>query len=199
LHDIFARVGGAGPGKAAVSMQINSANVIVDHTWLWRADHGAGGNDGVGWTSNTANNGLVVNGANVTIYGLFVEHFQQYQVLWNANGGRVFFYQSEIPYDPPNQAAWRASGSVNGWASYKVADSVTTHEASGLGIYAVFTNAGVSLTRAIEVPSTPNVKFHHMITVNLTSNGGISNVINDRGGATAPGILGNTPKVTDYP
>ena len=199
LHDIFARIGGAGPGKAAISMQINSANAIVDHTWLWRADHGAGGNDGVGWTENTANNGLVVNGADVTIYGLFVEHFQQYQVLWNANGGRVLFYQSEIPYDPPNQAAWRASAGVAGWASYKVSDSVTSHEAFGLGIYAVFTNPGVTLTRAIEVPSTPGVKFHHMITVNLTANGGISNVINDRGGATAPGIVGNTPKVTDYP
>jgi hypothetical protein len=199
LHDVFARIGGAGPGKAAVSLQINSANVIVDHTWLWRADHGKGGDDGVGWDNNTAQNGLVVNGANVTIYGLFVEHFQQYQVLWNANGGRVYFYQSEIPYDPPSQAVWRSASNVNGWASYKIADSVTDHEAFGLGIYAVFSNAGVTLTRAIEVPNTPNVKLHHMITVNISNNGGISNVINDRGGATAPGIVTNTPKVTDYP
>jgi hypothetical protein len=196
LHDVFARIGGAGTGKAVVAMQINSANTIVDHTWLWRADHG---DAGVGWATNTAQNGLVVNGANVTIYGLFVEHFQQYQVLWNANGGRVFFYQSEIPYDPPSQGVWRSSANVNGWASYKVADSVTTHEAFGLGIYAVFINAGVNLTRAIEVPNTPNVKFHHMITVNISNNGGISNVINNTGGATAPGVVQNTPKVTDFP
>ncbi|HEU4733497.1 MAG TPA: sialidase, partial [Kofleriaceae bacterium] len=195
LHDVFARVGGAGPGKATVSMEINSANVIVDHTWLWRADHGSG----VGWDTNTARNGLVVNGANVTIYGLFVEHFQQYQVLWNANGGRVFFYQSEIPYDPPNQDAWRSAAGVNGWASYKVADSVTTHEAWGLGVYSVFTNPGVFLSRAVEVPGTPNVRFHHLTTVNLTANGGITHVINDRGDATAPGIAVNTPRVTDYP
>lgn len=195
LHDVFARVGGAGAGKATVSLQINSANVIVDHTWLWRADHGTG----VGWTTNTAQNGLVVNGANVTIYGLFVEHFQQYQVLWNGNGGRVFFYQSEIPYDPPNQAAFQSASNVNGWASYKVADSVTSHEAWGLGIYSVFTNPGIFVTRAVEAPKTTNVKFHHLVTVNLTANGGISNVINDQGGATAPGIAINTPKVTDYP
>jgi hypothetical protein len=195
LHDVFARVGGAGAGKATVSLQINSANVIVDHTWLWRADHGSG----VGWTVNTAQNGLVVNGANVTIYGLFVEHFQQFQVLWNGNGGRVVFYQSEIPYDPPDQASWRSTSSTNGWASYKVADSVTSHEAWGLGIYSVFTNANIFLTRAVEVPHTTNVKFHHLTTVNLTSNGGISNVINDQGGATAPGIAINTPRVTDYP
>jgi hypothetical protein len=195
LHDVFARVGGAGPGKATVSVQINSSNVIVDHTWLWRADHGSG----VGWTVNTAANGLVVNGANVTIYGLFVEHFQQFQVLWNGNGGRVVFYQSEIPYDPPDQASWRSASAVNGWASYKVADSVTSHEAWGLGIYSVFTNPNVFLTRAVEVPRTANVKFHHLTTVNLTNNGGISNVIDDQGGATLPGIVTNTPKVTDFP
>jgi hypothetical protein len=195
LFDIFARVGGAGAGKATVSLQINSSNVIVDHTWLWRADHGSG----VGWTVNTAANGLVVNGANVTIYGLFVEHFQQFQVLWNGNGGRVVFYQSEIPYDPPDQNSWRSASGVNGWASYKVADSVTSHEAWGLGIYSVFTNAGIFLTRAVEVPRTTNVKFHHLTTVNLTNNGGISNVIDDQGGATQPGIVTNTPRVTDFP
>ena len=60
--------------RPPVSVQINSNNVIGDDLWLWRADHG----NGVGWTSNTAQNGLVVNGDNVTMYGLFVEHYQQY-------------------------------------------------------------------------------------------------------------------------
>ncbi|HMG53579.1 MAG TPA: sialidase [Kofleriaceae bacterium] len=195
LHDVFARVGGAGPGKATVSLQINSSNVIVDHTWLWRADHGSG----VGWTVNTAANGLVVNGANVTIYGLFVEHFQQFQVLWNGNGGKVYFYQSEIPYDPPDQGSWRSAAGVNGWASYKVADSVTSHEAWGLGIYSVFTNPNVFLSRSVEIPNTANVRFHHLTTVNLTNNGGISRVINNTGDPTAPGIAVNTPRVTDFP
>ena len=36
-------------------------------------------------------------------------------------------------------------------------------------------------------------------TVNLTNNGGISNVINNTGGATQPGIAVNTPRVTDFP
>ncbi len=193
LHDVFFRVGGAGPGKATVSLRINSNDTIVDHTWIWRADHGSG----VGWDVNTAANGLVVNGNNVTIYGLFVEHYQQYQVLWNGNGGRVYFYQSELPYDPPSQAAWSAPG-VNGWASYKVASNVTSHEAWGLGVYAVFTNPGIWLTSAIEAPFNTNVRFHHMVTVNLTANGGISHVINDVGEATLPNV-GNTPKVTSYP
>jgi hypothetical protein len=39
--------------------------------WAWRADHG----NGVGWTDNLGNTGVVVNGGDVTTaYGLFVEH-----------------------------------------------------------------------------------------------------------------------------
>ncbi|HEU4321838.1 MAG TPA: coagulation factor 5/8 type domain-containing protein [Roseiflexaceae bacterium] len=194
LHDVFFRVGGAAAGKASVNLRINSHDVIVDHTWIWRADHGAG----VGWTSNTSANGLVVNGNNVTIYGLFVEHYQQFQVLWNGNGGRVYFYQSEIPYDPPNQASWNSAAGTNGWASYKVANNVTSHEAWGLGVYSVFTYPNVWLSRAIEAPNTPNVRFHNMITVALGGNGGISNVINNVGGATQVNAA-YTPKVTNYP
>jgi hypothetical protein len=194
LHDVFFRDGGAAVGRTIGNLEINSNNTIVDHTWIWRADHGSG----VGWNQNVSANGLVVNGNNVTIYGLFVEHHQQFQVLWNGNGGRTYFYQSEIPYDPPDQASYTSTPGVNGWASYKVADNVTTHEAWGLGIYSVFRHPNVLLTRAIEVPKTPDVKFHHMITVALDNLGEISNVIDDKGGATAtkPRV---TPKLAEFP
>jgi hypothetical protein len=194
LHDVFFRVGGAGVGRAKVNLRINSNDTLVDHTWIWRADHGAG----VGWELNTSENGLVVNGNQVTIYGLFVEHHQQFQVLWKGNGGRTYFYQSEIPYDPPNQASYTSAPGVNGWASYKVADGVTTHEAWGLGVYSVFIYPDVGLTRAIETPKSPEVRFHDMITVALGDHGAINHVIDDTGEATAihPRV---TPKVTDFP
>ncbi len=194
LHDVFFRVGGAGVGRAKVNLSINSNDTLVDHTWIWRADHGAG----VGWNLNTSANGLVVNGNDVTIYGLFVEHHQQFQVLWKGNGGRTYFYQSEIPYDPPNQSSYTSAPGVNGWASYKVADGVTNHEAWGLGIYSVFIYPDVVLTRAIETPKNPNIRFHDMITVALGDHGEISHVINDTGEATAirPRV---TPKITDFP
>jgi hypothetical protein len=195
LADVFFRVGGAGVGKAKVSLAVNSSDVIVDHTWIWRADHG----HGVGWTSNTGANGIVVAGDDVTAYGLFVEHYQQYQVLWKGNGGRTYFYQSEIPYDPPDQMSYTSGPDVNGWASYKVADGVTSHEAYGLGIYSVFRHPDVRLTRAIEVPKTPGVKFQHMITVALDNLGSIDNVINDAGGPTSTVPHRVTPKVTSYP
>jgi hypothetical protein len=194
LHDLFFREGGAAVGRTVSNLEINSNNTIVDHTWIWRADHGAG----VGWNQNLSANGLVVNGNNVTAYGLFVEHHQQFQVLWNGNGGRTYFYQSEIPYDPPDQASFTSAAGINGWASYKVADSVTTHEAWGLGIYSVFRHPNVVLTRAIEVPQVPGVRFHHMITVALDNLGEISNVIDNSGGATAtkPRV---TPKLAEFP
>jgi len=194
LHDVFFRVGGAAVGRAKVNLRINSNDTLVDHTWIWRADHGAG----VGWELNTSENGLVVNGNEVTIYGLFVEHHQQFQVLWNGNGGRTYFYQSEIPYDPPNQPSYTSAPGVNGWASYKVADGVTSHEAWGLGVYSVFRHPDVVLTRAIETPKSPDVRFHDMITVALGDHGAINHVIDDTGEATAmhPRV---TPKVTSFP
>jgi hypothetical protein len=195
LHDVFFRIGGAGVGSAKVNLRVNSSDTIIDHTWIWRADHG----HGVGWTSNLSDNGLVVNGNNVTVYGLFVEHHQQFQVLWNGNHGRTYFYQSEIPYDPPDQPSYTSAPGTNGWASYKVADNVTSHEAWGLGVYSVFRHPNVTLTRAIEVPVTPNVRFHHMITVALDNLGEISNVIDDKGGPTHVAPNRVTPKVAEFP
>jgi len=179
LHDVFFRVGGQHAGKATVSLRINSKDVIGDHMWLWRGDHGTG----IGWNTNTAQNGLVVNGDNVTMYGLFVEHYQQYQTIWNGDNGRTYFYQNEMPYDPPSNAAWGSSGGgAQGWASYKVADSVTNHEAWGVGAYCFFnTNPSVVASRGFEVPNKPGVRFHGLVTVSLGGVGTINRVINDTG------------------
>ena len=194
LHDVFFRVGGATVGKVAANLIINSNNVLVDHTWIWRADHG----HGIGWTLNTSDNGLIVNGDDVTAYGLFVEHHQQFQVLWNGERGRTYFYQSEIPYDPPDQPSWRSAPNLNGWAAYKVADTVHDHEAFGLGIYSVFRHPDVTLTQAIEVPELPTVRFHHIITVALGNLGEITSVIDGTGGAAKPNPR-VTPRVELFP
>ncbi|POX51114.1 coagulation factor 5/8 type domain-containing protein [Streptomyces sp. Ru72] len=178
LHDVYFRVGGAAVGKATTSLVVNSDDVIGDHMWLWRADHG----NGVGWTSNTADTGLVVNGDDVTMYGLFVEHYQRYQTIWNGNGGRTYFFQNEMPYDPPSQAAWM-NGATQGYAAYKVADSVTSHQAYGLGSYCYFSaDPGVAAEHAIEAPNNANVRFRDMVTVSLGGTGTIRHIVNDRGG-----------------
>ncbi|ANS73427.1 hypothetical protein AWM70_01550 [Paenibacillus yonginensis] len=188
LHDLTFRIGGASNGRTDAGLVINSRDVIGDHFWIWRADHGTG----AGWTSNVSKNGLIVNGADVTLYGLFNEHHNEYQTVWNGNGGRLYFYQSEIPYDVPNQAAWMSNGgAVNGYASYKVADSVTSHEAWGLGIYSYFRDAAVKLNSAIEVPNTPGVKIHHATTIWLNGTPGseITHIVNNTGGR----VYANSP------
>jgi hypothetical protein len=184
LSDVFVRVGGAGVGKATRSVEINSHDVIGDHLWLWRADHGAG----VGWTSNTAANGLVVNGNDVTMYGLFVEHYQQHQVQWNGNGGRTYMFQNEMPYDVPDQAEWM-SGTTQGFAAYRVDAAVTSHEAWGLGSYCFFNrNPTVVSDHAFEAPVVPGVRFRNMVTVSLGGGKGtIAHVINQTGPAAAAG------------
>jgi hypothetical protein len=179
FYDIFCRVGGAAGGNATDMVTLNCNNIVGDNFWLWRADHGRG----VGWDINKNVTGLTVNGNNVTLYGLFVEHCQGYQTVWNGNGGRVYFYQSEMPYDPPSQAAWR-HGDVDGFASYKVAEGVTTHEAWGLGVYSVFYAGGIFADNAIETPTVPGVKMHHMVTLRLgwRHDSGIRHVLNGTGG-----------------
>ena len=186
LSDLFVRIGGAGVGKATRSVEINSDDVIGDHLWLWRADHG----NGVGWTSNTAANGLTVNGANVTMYGLFVEHYQQYEVQWNANGGRTYMFQNEMPYDVPAQAEWM-SGTTHGFAAYRVDAAVTSHEAWGLGSYCFFNKVPtVVADRAFEAPVASSVRFRNMVTVSLGGGRGtISHIFNDLGGAAQAGAV----------
>ena len=176
LQDVFFRIGGAAAGRATTSLVVNSDNVILDDIWAWRADHG----NGVGWTVNTADTGVVVNGDDVTAYGLFVEHYQEYEVIWNGERGRTIMFQNEMPYDPPNQAAWTHDG-VNGFAAYKVADTVENHEAWGLGSYCFFNVAPIHAERAFEIPST--VELHDILTVFLNGSGGIDHVVNNTGAA----------------
>ncbi|WP_443071224.1 chitobiase/beta-hexosaminidase C-terminal domain-containing protein [Streptomyces sp. NBC_01476] len=184
IQDVFFRIGGEHVGKATNSLIVNSSNTVIDHIWAWRADHGTGGT--VGWTTNTADTGLTVNGNNVLATGLFVEHYQKYEVVWNGQGGKTIFFQNEMPYDPPNQAAWMSSASVNGYAAYKVGANVTTHEAWGLGSYCYFNvNPAVNSYHAFEVPNTSGVKFHDALTVSLGGVGTITHVINDTGAVTA--------------
>jgi hypothetical protein len=192
IQDTFFRIGGAGVGKATNSLLINSSNVIIDHIWAWRADHGTG----VGWTSNTADSGVIVNGQNVTGYGMFVEHYQKNEILWNGNGGRMYFLQNEQPYDPPDNATWNPSGT--GYPVLKVADSVTSFEGWGLGSYCYFNvNPAVHSANGFQVPVTSGVKLHDIFTISLAS-GTIDHVVNSTGpAATAAAVVPET--VTNFP
>ncbi|MET9700526.1 discoidin domain-containing protein [Streptomyces sp. NPDC006529] len=181
VQDVFIRVGGAGAGKATAGMVVNNHDTIVDHTWIWRADHG----DGVGWETNRSDYGFRVNGDDVLATGLFVEHFNKYDVEWNGDRGRTIFFQNEKAYDAPNQAAVQ-NGSVKGFAAYKVADSVTTHEGWGLGSYCYYNvDPTIRQDHGFEVPVKPGVRFHDLLVVSLGGNGQYEHVINSTGAPTS--------------
>ena len=174
ISDVFFRIGGAVQGTATESLEVDSDNVILDNIWAWRADHGQ---VAPGWTVNVGINGLVVNGDYVTALGLAVEHYEAEQVVWNGEGGETIFYQSEMPYDVPSQAAWM-NGSVDGYASYNVSPAVTTHKAYGIGVYSYFSQ-GVDIiaNSGISAPVADGVTFTDALTVFLAGSGQITNTI----------------------
>ena len=187
LADVFFRIGGPHVGKATTALEVNSSDTIIDDIWAWRADHGSG----VGWTSNTSDHGVVVNGDRVLATGLFVEHFQKDEVVWNGESGETIFFQNEMPYDPPTQDAWEHDG-ILGYAAYKVADTVTTHEAWGMGSYCFFNvNPSIHATHSFEVPTTPGVQLHNVFDLSISNTGTIDHIVNDVGPPTPPDTTPN--------
>ncbi|TGG90062.1 coagulation factor 5/8 type domain-containing protein, partial [Streptomyces albus] len=177
LQDVFVRIGGAGPGKATTSIVVNSDDTIIDHTWVWRADHG----EGWGWETNRADYGVRVNGDDVLATGLFVEHFNKYDVEWYGERGRTIFFQNEKAYDAPNQAAIQ-NGDTKGYAAYRVDDSVEQHEGWGMGSYCYYNvDPTIIQEHGFKAPVKPGVKFHSLLVVSLGGNGQYEHVINNVG------------------
>jgi hypothetical protein len=199
VQDVFFRVGGPHPGKATVSLTVDSSHVILDDIWAWRADHGAG----VGWTQNTAATGLIVNGNDVSATGLFVEHYQRYEVLWNGERGTDIFFQNEMPYDVPSQAAWMADADTKGYPAFTVTSGVHTFTGYGMGSYSFF-NQGIDIyaDNAFVVPTRPGVDMNDLLTIFLDPNngsGGILNVIDGVGGPSTAANADTPVTVVHYP
>jgi hypothetical protein len=195
ISDVNFRIGGATAGTATIATEIDSDNVIIDNMWSWRADHGTD----AAWTGNVAMNGLVVNGDNVTALGLAVEHYEAEQVVWNGEGGETIFYQSEMPYDVPNQASW-VNGSLDGYASYNVAPTVNTHQGYGIGVYSYFSQ-GVAIVAnsGISAPVAEGVTFEHAVTVFLAGSGQITYTLaSDNDTADNAGTVAKSGAITSF-
>ena len=178
VQDVFFRIGGAEPGSTRTSLAVDADNVILDDIWGWRADHG----NGVGWTENLGDTGLVVNGDGVTAYGLFVEHFQKQEVIWNGESGRIIMFQNEMPYDPPDQAAFSHDG-IDGFPAIVWSESAEGFEGWGLGSYCFFhVNPTIHAAHSYEVPLDAGIRLHDLLTVSLGGVGVIDHVVNDFGG-----------------
>jgi len=192
LDDIFFRIGGATAGEATAALVDDSNYSIIDDMWAWRADHGTD----AAWTGNVSDNGLIVNGNDVSAYGLAVEHFEQTEVEWNGQGGKVIFFQNENPYDPPSQAAWM-DGSQDGFPAFQLASNVTSFNGYGMGSYCYF-EEGVAIenAEAFETPQNSGDVFNGLFTVFLNGSGGIQSVVNGTGAAVSSTV--GTSYVTSY-
>jgi hypothetical protein len=201
IQDVFFRIGGAETTttSAGVSLLDNAPSSIIDDVWAWRADHG---ND-VGWTENVGDTGLIVTGDDVTAYGLAVEHYQKSEVVWTGQNGTEVFFQNELPYDPPSQAAWNQSSTELGYPAFEVGKNVKTFNGYAMGSYVVFidTSATLNVSQAFESPATPGVQFHNVFGVWIAGSGGLDSVVNGVGGpvtSTSPGTV-EPVDVTSYP
>ncbi|MGB6455555.1 MAG: adenylyl cyclase [Streptosporangiaceae bacterium] len=199
VQDVFFRIGGATPGQADTSLLVNSSQVILDDIWAWRADHG----NGVGWTDNVGKTGVEVNGNDVIAYGLFVEHYEQSQVIWNGTDGEDIFFQNEMPYDPPSQAAWMENSTTDGYPAVQITHQAAGFTGYGMGSYSFF-NQGVQIfaTSAFEVDNTPGVQLHDLLTIFLNAtggSGGIDHVVNDVGGSSTIANPDSPVDVVSYP
>jgi hypothetical protein len=191
IQDVFFRIGGAEttPVSAEVSLLDNAESSIIDNIWAWRADHG----NAVGWTVNRGATGVVVTGDDVTAYGLAVEHYQKYEVIWSGNNGTDIFFQNELPYDPPSQADWMATPSQDGYPAFFVTHNVRSFNGYGMGSYVVFIQTAAPVlydAEAYESSDAPGVRFHDILTVWIAGSGGDLSVIDGHGGpdtSTNPG------------
>ena len=183
LHDVFARVGGPDDNEVMASqmMQINHGHVIIDGTWLWRADWDKNGP--VAGSKNPVETGLMINGDNVIGYGLASEHTLGDMLVWNGENGQSFMYQAEYPYDVTQQ-----NYGDRGFVAYRVGDHVQNHEAWGIGAYSFFRDFQVNVESGIRTPQRSGIKFTNSLSVFLNGNGGINHVINDQGDPTKAGV-----------
>jgi len=180
LQDVPMRVGGpqASGVQADSMLKINSGHVIGDNLWLWRADHTVGG-IGIVDGNNPCPNGAIINGDDVTMYGLMCEHATEDLVQWNGERGQTYFMQSELPYDMT-----QAYGD-SGFVGYRVNDAVQDHDAYGIGIYHFFRDYPVVVESAIKVPSHLESRFLFPLSVYLNGKGTIKHIINELGDATS--------------
>ncbi len=177
LYDCFARVGrfSGDPdepfNQTELMVRIDSAHVVCDNLWLWRADHDSQGLVFNG--DNACNTGAVINGDNVTAYGLACEHTLNDLCRWNADNGRCYFFQAEFPYDAP------LNYGPLGYTGYRVGNSVANHQAFAVGVYSFFRDNSVTVKSGITTPLGQGIIFTNAFTRFLNGFGGISSVLNE--------------------
>jgi hypothetical protein len=191
LWDIICRVGGGDYNdniyEVNTMLYIGGNNSILDNVWCWVADHYADNNHYVGWEKAVCQIGVHVTGENVIAYGLFAEHTQYRNVLWEGDKGEVYMFQSEFNYFPP------PSFNADDFVAYEVKPSVNKHTLKGGGAYSFFpstTDNPNPITMAFagfKFADVTKIDYENLTTVFLNGYGGITYVFYDQEGKTGRG------------
>lgn len=112
-----------------------------------------------------------------------MEHTVKDLVQWQGDRGKLYFYQSELPYDVSHQDFCEP-----GYAGYVVGDSVRAHTAVGVGVYSYFRDSECLLPSAIKAPVGQGIEFISTFIRHLNGYGGILGIMNGRGPAVGPGM-----------
>ena len=124
-------------------------------------------------------------------------------MIWNGRDGTDIFFQNEMPYDPPSQAAWMENPSTNGYPALLITGHAANFSGYGMGSYSFF-NQGVPIfaTNAFEADNPPGLHLSDMLTIFLNANGGsggIDHVVNGVGGSSTIANPDTPVNVVSYP
>jgi hypothetical protein len=193
IHDLYCFVGGRRTErtvKVECMVKIYSSHVIGDNLWLWRADHTqlmAQEEPNMPALSEyhvtiegecRCETGLEVYGDYVTFYGLAVEHTSGDMTAWHGRHGRVYFYQSELPYDVLGANYSKHT------VGYRVHVGADHHLAKGVGVYSYFRDCSNVHVNSAVAHHALFGEYENVFTVWLNGHSGIESVINKCGAVT---------------
>jgi len=199
FYDIICRTGGpkTNNGNVNVMMQVNVPGVVGDNSWLWTGDHGDADLEGNAyWAENNgkfapwyANHGLIVDAPDYVQYALMSEHHKDHMAWFRADGAKIYFYQSELPYAEFDTSKF----------AYKVEDDVTEHHAYGIGCYVIFKRhpldpSNPEYDAAMSVPESSGIHIHELIA-SAFNGGGIKHAL--KFGDNFKGGISNTGSYID--
>ena len=139
LHDVFFRVGGAAVGRARRSICRSTATTPSSITPGSGAPTTAPESAGRATPARTAWSSMATTSPSTACSWSTT---RSSRCCGTATAGASTSISPRSPTILPTRRATPARPASNGWASYKVADNVTSHEAWGLGIYSVFLQSG---------------------------------------------------------
>jgi hypothetical protein len=168
---------------------INQNDVLLNQAEIQSNNNSGSGYTTVNWPAESSGDyGIVVNGDDVTLEGIWLEHFKMTEATWNGNGGQVIFLENELPLTIPYSAAgvqpsfWKESSSFDGYPSLAVSPSVTSFTLTGMQSWSRFgSGCDCLVTSLITAPVKRDVSINDIFSGQILGSASLS------GGATAVG------------